>query len=183
MRRMNTAGSIFGLALVAALGACARTGPQPGTASTGSSRMTASACPLAKIPGIHSTVADIHNGVAITFTAPQGEVSALRENVRAMNDANNKKGDAFAECACGRKGSMGSAESMPSSDGSSPMADSNVEEISTGAIITFTAKDEKQVSALRSTVRGNVRALRNQCMGGSNQSPTQMQSPSQSESK
>jgi hypothetical protein len=173
---MRTAGTILGLALAALLGACAhetaRTAGVPAQAPG-----TVTSCPLAQLHGVHATVADIREGVAITFTAPQSELDALKQDVHAMADANDKLGDAFATCPCAEAGAAaGSAEAMPGETGATggqpsmqgatrgmPPASSKVEEISTGAILRLTAKDNSQIGALRSTVRQNMHMLRRAC--------------------
>jgi hypothetical protein len=136
-------------------------------------------------------VADIRDGVAITFTGPQGELEQLRDNVQAMADANDKKGDAFAACPCGvSERAMGAAESMPADHGSAetggrqtsvkPLADAKVDDIPTGAVLRLKAKDATEAAALRSATRENLRAMRKNCLGrgagqGESVSPTEQQ--------
>ncbi len=174
---MRIAGTILGIACAAALAACAHHNAQSAGAQTGGAQaggQVAAACPLTQIQGVHATVADIPNGVAITFTGSHEQVDQLRKNVHDMADANDKQGDAFAACPCAEgAGALGSAEAMPSETGSTamqagptalPRADSKVDDIETGAILRLTAKDNTQVSALRSTVRQDVHALKRACL-------------------
>jgi hypothetical protein len=173
---MRTAGSILGIALIAALAACAHQRAQ--TAGAQAARVpetSAAACPIAQLRGVHATTADIKDGVAITFTAPHNELSQLRDNVKAMAKSNDKQGDAFAACPCAEHGTAGAAEAMPGEHGRTlmqppaavvtPRADSKVEEISTGAILRLTAKDTSQVAALRTAARENVHAFKKSCVG------------------
>jgi hypothetical protein len=173
---MRTAGTIFGVALAALMGGCAHeTAQAPGVQAQAQGTVTS--CPLAQLRGVHATVADIQDGVAITFTAPQSEVDALKQDIHAMADANDKMGDAFAFCPCAETGpAPGAAEAMPSEPGATPgersiqgaprampPASAKVEEISTGAILRLNAKDSSQIGALRSTVRQNMHTLRRAC--------------------
>jgi hypothetical protein len=177
---MRLAGPTLGIVLAAALGACAHQtsaqggaqAPEEGQASAAS----AAGCPLAQLQGVHAAVTDTPDGVAITFAAPKGEVDALRGNVHAMADTNDKRGDAFAACACAApRGALGAAESMPEQGGGGaaaqaehatkerPLADAKVTETPTGAVLKLSAKEKSQVGALRSFTRENVRELRKNC--------------------
>jgi hypothetical protein len=115
-------------------------------------------------------VADIRDGVAITFTAPQGELDQLRNDVHAMADANDKQHDAFAPCPCSVP-SMGAAERMPTTPVEAAAlqpqkvkADAKVDEIATGAVLKLTAKDHKDIGALRAEVREDMLALKKNCL-------------------
>jgi hypothetical protein len=125
--------------------------------------------------GVHATVADIRDGVAITFTGPASELDQLRTNVHEMADASDKKGDAFAACPCAQRMPPGAAEHMPAeATGTTnpamrgltvrPPAHANVDEIATGAVLKLTAKESRDVSALRSAVREDVHALKKNCL-------------------
>jgi hypothetical protein len=172
---MRTAGTILGIALAAALCACAHETAQ-GPGAEAQAKATATTCPLAQLRGVHATVADIAGGVAITFTAPQSELDALKKNVHAMAEASDKQGDAFAACPCAEAGAApGAAEAMPgeshggrtSMQGPTralPPASAKVEEISTGAILRLKPKDDAQLGALRTTVRQNIHTLRRACL-------------------
>ncbi len=175
---MRTAGYFLGAVLAAAVGACAHHNVQGGGAQAAQGPGAATACPLAQLQGVHATVADIRDGVAITFTGPAGALDQLRDNVHAMADANDKQGDAFSACPCAQRVPLGSAESMPSSEaptGTSnpgsqgmnvrPLANAKVDEIATGAVLKLTAKDTRDLNALRAAVRDDVRALKKNCMG------------------
>jgi hypothetical protein len=177
---MRTAGLILGVALAAAaVGACAQRNMQGGAAQTGGAAEPTQGCPLAQLQGIHATVADIRDGVAITFTGPKGELDQLRDNVHAMAEANDKQGDAFAACPCGvSERAMGRAESMPADHGApetgarpsaaqKPLAQAKVDEIPTGAVLRLKAKDATEAGALRAATRENMRALRKNCLGRS----------------
>jgi len=183
---MRTAGFVTSAVLAAALAACAH---QPARAPAAQAAITPSAvsCPLSRLQGIHVSVADIRDGVAITFTGPASELDQLRDNVHAMADANDKQGDAFAACPCARM-PLGSAEAMPSTApeqtaarpmvGAQPLAIANVEDIATGAVLKLAAKDKKETSALRSVVREDVHALHKNCLAqtrGTAESPTERQ--------
>lgn len=182
---MKIAGSVLALALVAGLGACSHNNTQSAGAQSpqGQSQAQASAasCPMAQLPGVHATVADTSDGVAITFTGPQNEVDQLRQNVHAMSDANDKQGNAFAACPCAF-GQSGSAEAMPGNESqsgqqggqwngntsmqpASVQADAKVDEIPTGAVLELKAKDKSQVQTLRDDVRSEVHSMKeNGCL-------------------
>jgi hypothetical protein len=177
---MRTAGYLLGAVLAASLGACAHPGakgPAVG-AVPGAKTAAAVTCPMARLAGVHATVADIHDGVAITFTGPAGTVDQLRGNVHAMADANDKQKDAFAACPCAQRAVLGSAEAMPAGEKKtekatathpSPravavLANAKVDEIATGAVLKLTAKDKADVGALRTAVREDVHALRKSCL-------------------
>jgi acylphosphatase len=152
------------------------TAAQPG--SEMSARGGATQCPLAQLRGVHASVANIDDGVAITFTGPQDELDQLRNNVHAMADANDKQGDAFASCPCAGSNTggqvYGSAESMPndqagasgstSMQGSAVPSDAKVEDITTGAILKLTSKDKSQTQALRDFAHREVRDLKQNCL-------------------
>jgi hypothetical protein len=160
---MRIAGLIGSVVLTCALAACARhneptaAAPQAYSPSSG---MIGAACPLAQLHAVRATVANVDHGVTITFTAPKREVDELRDDVRAMADANEKLGNAFAACPCGQmSAATGVTEAMPS-----PAADSSVSDVDTGAVLKLTAKKESQVDALRSAIRDDVKALRKSCL-------------------
>lgn len=163
---MRIAGSIIGIALAAALGACAHHNVQSAGAQAPQEGAAAS-CALAQLKGVHASVADIHDGVAITFTGPESGLDQLRDNVKAMADANDKQGDAFAVCPCAQPTALGSAEPMPGEAAATtiPRAESKVEETSTGAILKLTTKDNSQIAALRAMARKNVHAFKKACLG------------------
>jgi hypothetical protein len=132
---MRTVGSILGIVLAGALGACSHQNTQSAGAQgqyqnqaqqqqygqqqygQGQAQTTAGTCPLAKLHGVHATVADTSDGVAITFTASQNDLDQLRQNVQAMVSSNDREGDAFAACPCARSAVSGSAEAMPGDQG------------------------------------------------------------------
>jgi hypothetical protein len=181
---MRTSAAICVLLLASALGACAREGTGGQTNTANNNRETqGGACSLAQLKGIDATVADATNGVAITFTSSKGDTNLeqLRENVSAMATANDEQGDAFAACPCAERAHrMGSTEAMPGGseivgyarEGTAydratarPIAaDASVDKFATGAVLTLSAKDSSQAGALRSEVRQNVHALRQQCI-------------------
>jgi hypothetical protein len=176
---MRTAGSILGIVLAAALGACAHHNAQNAGAQNPSqggttAQGTAATCPLAQLHGINATVTDIHEGVAVTFTGPKDQLDQLRDNVKAMGDANDKQGDAFAACPCGveRGGAAEAQGAKPYQTGQTSMqgvtrmvpADSKVDEIPTGAVLKLTAKNKGDVGKLRQDVRRDVQALRAGCL-------------------
>jgi len=176
---MRTAGSILGIALAAALGACAHHAPPAATAAATPPTAANAACPMA-FTGVHASVADINKGVAITFTGPQNALDQLRKNVHAMSDANDNQSDAFAVCPCASIAPQGAAEAMPGQPGAvqalplkSIRANSNVQEIDTGAVLKLEAKNKGDVQALRDAVRQNVKAMRKGCL--SEQAPTEQQ--------
>jgi hypothetical protein len=127
---------------------------------------------MAKLPGVHAIVADIRDGVAITFTAPEGELDQLRNDVHAMADANDAKGGAFAACPCA-EAPPGAAEKMPATAleqaATQPLrvkAVAKVDEIATGAVLKLTAKDHKDINALRAEVRDDLHAFKKNCEAG-----------------
>lgn len=158
---MRIAGLIGSVVLTGALIGCAQHNKPGVTAPQGYAPTTpAAVCPLAQLQGVHATVSNIDHGVAITFTGPKSEVDQLRDNVHAMADANDRHGNAFAECPCGQLGAAtGVTEAMPR-----PAADAKVKDIDTGAILKLTAKSDEQVDALRGAVREDVKALKESCL-------------------
>jgi hypothetical protein len=160
---MRIVGLIGSVVITAALVGCAEHNKPGATAPIGyaPSAGMAAACPLAQLQNLHATVTDIDHGVAITFTGPKSERNQLRDNVHAMADANDKQGNAFAACPCGQANkTTGVTEAMPG-----PAADASVKDISTGAILKLTAKNDSEVDALRSATRDNVSALDKGCLG------------------
>jgi hypothetical protein len=134
-------------------------------------------------------VADIRDGVAITFTGPSGALDQLRANVHAMKDANDKQKDAFASCPCAARAILGAAERMPEKAlGEKPLgatqpratyvAIAKVDDTTTGAILKLTAKDKADVQALRTAVREDVRELHKSCLKAETAAPTEKQGPS-----
>jgi hypothetical protein len=124
---------------------------------------------MAALPGVHALVADIRDGVAITFTAPEGELDQLRNDVHAMADANDAQGGAFAACPCA-EAPPGAAEKMPTTAleqaATQPLrvkAVAKVDEIATGAVLKLTAKDHKDINALRAEVRDDLHAFKKNC--------------------
>jgi hypothetical protein len=179
---MKTAASIVGIVLATALGACAHHNVQSAGAQGPAQAQgnVASTCELTQIPGVHASVADIHKGVAITFTGPEKQLDQLRDAVHKMADANDKRGNAFAVCPCssGAYG-QGAAEAMPGTATqpglTTPAAKSSVDDIPTGAVLELTAKDDKDVQALREIVRQDVRTLRQNCLSQQGQQQQQQQ--------
>ena len=168
---MKTAGSIVAIALAAALAACGSKNAQNAPPQTAQAQGTTSGCPMAQLQGVHASVADTNDGVAITFTAPQNELDQLRSNVNAMVDANDKQGDAFAACPCGSN-EYGAAENQGTSSGQTwsqsgqtsmqsaeVPAKAKESDIPTGAVLTLNAKDKNQVQALRDDVRQDIHAM------------------------
>jgi hypothetical protein len=175
---MRTAGSILGIVLAAALGACAHHQAQT-AAQAPEQAQAATACPMAQIPGVHASVADIDKGVAITFTGPHDALDSLRDDVHKMAEANDRQGDAFAVCPCASMTSQGAAEAMPPGQSGAartpPLksipASSSVQDIDTGAVLKLQVKNKSDVPALRDAVRQNVRSLREGCL--SRQAPSE----------
>jgi hypothetical protein len=173
---MRTAGYLLGALLAASIGACARHNVQGAGAQSAQGPGAATACNIAQLHGVHATVADIKDGVAITFTGPAGSLDQLRDNVHAMADANDKQGDAFAACPCAQRVPLGSAEAMPSNEaptgttnpsktgGAHLQSSAKVDEIATGAVLKLTAKEVADVSALRAAVRDDMHALKKNCL-------------------
>jgi hypothetical protein len=177
---MKTTG--FTLALSAALFACAH--QQDGTAqapiATYPSSSGSTSCSFDRLSGIHANATDARDGVTITFTGPPGELSQLRDAVRAMSDSSDRSGNPFAECSCGRRATeaaLGSAESMPTGHEDAlgptdypprgadrvPRPDATFEEIGTGAVLTLTVKDKAQLEPLRAEAREYVSQLQTGC--------------------
>jgi hypothetical protein len=161
---MRIAGLIGSFAVAGALAACAHHETTGATAPQGYSPISAlsggaGSCPLARLEGVHATLSEMRNGVAITFTAPESELDRLRENVHAMADANDKQGNAFAECPCGAAApAIGAAEMQR------VKADASVEETPGGVILKLTAKHPGDVHMLRSNIRSDVDALNYTCL-------------------
>jgi hypothetical protein len=100
---MKTAGALFGLLLGGVLVACTHDDTQAMYApSAGQTALSGPAsgvtCSLAKLRAVDVRVADIHDGIAITFSGSPSEVYQLREDVRALAAANDKYENAFAAC-------------------------------------------------------------------------------------
>jgi hypothetical protein len=114
---MRTAAWILG-ALAPVLGACAHgTAEQPSAAYA-----SAAACPLAQLQDVGASVADINDGVAVTFLGPASERDRVRAVVDGMVASNSEHGDPFAACARAtplqamasmQGGAQGRAEAMP----------------------------------------------------------------------
>jgi len=165
--------SILGIGLVAALAACSHEGNPSAYPTEGQSY----GCPLAQLQSVSATVADIPDGVAITFYAPSGEIMQLRQIAQRMGDDGNRQNNAFAACPCGiGNRAIGNAERMapdvssgavddfaPPSE--SPPADARVYSTDTGALLELKARDRAQVDALRSATRTHVRWVRRECLG------------------
>ncbi len=173
---MRIASSIAVVAIVAAAGACGHNNAQNGSPQTAAQAQAAAAgCPMAQLQGVRASVADTDEGVAVTFTAPENEVDALRDHVNAMVDANKKQGDAFSACACGvrEKNAYGSTQSQGGAyEGSGKgagrasmqhteiQAEASESDIPTGAVLKLKAKDKAQLQALRDDVREDIRAMK-----------------------
>ena len=165
--------SILGIALAAVLAACSHEG-NPGAYPTEGQSY---GCPLARLQGVTATVADIPDGVAVTFYAPSDEVVQLRQIAYRMADDGNRQNNAFAACPCGiGNRAIGNAERMAPDMTSgaaddfavpseSPPADARVYWTTTGAMLELKARDQAQIDALRSATRTHVRWLRRECLG------------------
>jgi len=202
---MKIATSIVAIALTAAAVGCAKNEPQAQGAqyapSGAQGQPYAANCPLSQLTDVHASVADVHDGVAITFTVPESELSYLRDDVKAMKDANDDRGDAFAACPCAAAGMTqpyGSTENMPSGNQSSNgpnastsgqsgqtamqpgqtgmtgmrvAAKASVDDIPTGSVLKLTTKDSSQVQMLRDQAHSEVQALRHSCFGTNMNNP------------
>jgi hypothetical protein len=176
---MKNAGPILGIVLVAALGACVHyTRVVPvGTSARGPAIVPT--CPLAQLHNLDGSVTNTPDGVAITFTGPHDDLDQIRSNVRAMQDANNRRGDAFAACPCGRAPSAGAAEAQgvnrerggrtsmqPTPPRIPVLADATVQEIPTGAVLRLTARNKGDIGFLRNQARENVNGILTTCRQG-----------------
>jgi acylphosphatase len=165
---MKNAGPILGIVLVLAVGACVHTF-EPSTASIGRSTRVAPTCPLAQLHNLDGSVTNTPDGVAITFTGPHDDLDQIRSNVRAMQAANNRMGDAFRACPCGRAPSAGAAEAQGGRTAMQPTprrpiaAVATVQEIPTGAVLRLTAKNRGEIGFLRSEARENVQGILTTC--------------------
>jgi len=166
---MKNAGPLLGIVLVAALGACVHT-YGPSSASIGrSTRAIAPTCPLAQLHNLDGSVTNTPDGVAITFTGPHDDLDQIRSNVRAMVDANSRRGNPFAACPCGRAPSAGAAEAQGGRTSMQPRpnrpiaADASVSEIPTGAVLRLTARNKGDIGFLRSEARENVNGILTTC--------------------
>ncbi|HEY3821635.1 MAG TPA: hypothetical protein VGL81_30925 [Polyangiaceae bacterium] len=191
---MRTASGILGVGLTVVLAGCGmheRQCPAQGPSSPPSAAYARAAtppgqswCPLAQLQGVDAIVADMSDGVAVTFRAPAAEVAQLRQNVRVMAAANDTAGDAFVACACANGNGMGVTEAMPANGGGatersipgagaspSPMPRSMVAdtETPTGAVLELRPSDPAQLLALRTAVKEHIHALRRGCLGGKNE--------------
>jgi hypothetical protein len=175
---MRNAGAILGFVLAAALGACAQHHPQSAAAknpATAAARGVAATCPLAQLRNLRASVTDTPDGVAITFAGPRDDRDQIRDNVHAMADANDKHGDAFASCPCGRAPSAGAAEAQgayPYQGGRTSMqptprtpiaADASVDNTTTGAVLKLKAKNKGEIGALRNQVHEDVHGVLTEC--------------------
>jgi hypothetical protein len=175
---MKTAGPLLGIVLVAALGACVHTYTRSVVpiGVSARAREIAPTCPLAQLHNLDGSVTNTPDGVAITFTGPHDDLDQIRDNVHAMEDANRRRGDAFAACPCGRAPSAGAAEAQganPERGGRTSMqptrpsrpiaADASVREIPTGAVLRLTARNRGEIGALRNQARENVEGILTTC--------------------
>ncbi len=181
---MKTVGCVVAVALAAAVGACSHNNQSAGAESAQAQAYQTASCPVSQLPGVHATVADTQDGVAVTFTGPQNELDQLRQGVKTMASTNEKQGSPFAMCPCAFN-QTGSAEQMPGGPsaqgntwgggaGNTAMqpsaipADSKVEQIPTGAVLMLTPKDKSQAQALRDEVRTEVTSMKqNGCLSRS----------------
>ena len=175
---MKFVGSIVAVALGVAVGACAHQ-PAP-AAGPSSAEAQARSCPMAQLTDVHVAVRNIHDGIAVAFTAPAAEVEQLRANVRGMADANDRYGDAFAGCPCGvNPTSLGAAERMPTGHGTAggpsetngtpdlgpPRATASVVDLVNGAELQLSAQDWTRVESVRSATREYAHAMGRNCLG------------------
>jgi hypothetical protein len=170
----------LGAILAVALGACTHN-ETASVQTPGQTRALAKAigCPMAQLSDVHAVVTDIDDGAAVTFVAPQEERDQLRKDVQAMNEANDKQGNAFLACTCSVN-ATGSAEAMPGEPGETrerapsrsvtntpsaaatmPAASASVHDTETGAVLKLTAKEKAQVAELRTATRQYTRAMKN----------------------
>jgi hypothetical protein len=174
---MKFAGSIVAVALGMAVGACAR---EPAPATSPSAEAQVRSCPLAQLSDVRVAINQIHDGLAVTFMAPAGEVDQVRSAVRSMADANDRYGDAFATCPCGvNSTSLGAAERMPPARGTEggpsetngtpdlapPRATAQVADLVNGAELRLQAQDWTRIDSLRAATREYVQAMRRNCLG------------------
>jgi hypothetical protein len=174
---MKNVGPVLGIVLAAALGACAESNAPGAVAQNAAGAAGARTCSLAQLHNLSGTVVDTPQGVAITFTGPHDDLDQIRENVHAMADANDKQGDAFASCPCGRAPTAGAAEaqganpyqdqggrtSMQPTPRTAVAADASVDNIATGAVLKLKAKDKGQIGALRNDARRTLHAILTEC--------------------
>jgi hypothetical protein len=120
---MKTLGSLVVATACATLLGCSHES-QTGSVSepyTAQSQSVSTGCPVHGQSDVQATVSDMQDGVAITFSGQQRELDSLRATLRAMDEANASRGDAFASCPCIYE--RGAAASQPgSSYGSSPQS-------------------------------------------------------------
>jgi hypothetical protein len=164
---MKLTSSMIALALGAALAACSHEEPQQTGQMSAQAPTASAACPISQLRGVRASVTDIKDGVAITFTAPEDQLDALRKGVHAMADSNDNKGDAFAVCPCASTNLYGATETMPGSNMpyAQPRADSKVEDIPTGVVLKLSAKDKGQAMALRTAALHKVESFKSACLG------------------
>jgi len=179
---MKITGSVAAAVLTSAIGACSHEGPQ-NASPNGAQELTGVAlrCPVNRFNGVSATVEDIHDGVAISFTGPQPEVSKLRQNVHRMDEATTQGEDPFAVCPCAdRSAQFGSTEAMPVEGSGRPdfgttlpvwkpqsapiPTDSSVDEIPAGAVLKLKAKQNGRVEELRRRILAQVVAIQDGCL-------------------
>jgi hypothetical protein len=118
---MKTLGSLVAVTACAALLGCSHEAQMSSVSEpyTAQSESVGSGCPVHGQSDVQATVSDMQDGVAITFSGQQRELDSLRATLRAMDEANASRGDAFASCPCIYE--RGAAASQPMSGyGSNP---------------------------------------------------------------
>jgi len=192
---MKTAGALFGLLLGGVLVACthddtqAMYAPSAGQTALGGPASGVT-CSLAKLRAVDVRVADIHDGIAITFSGSPSEAYQLREDVRALAAANDKYENAFAACPCEvRDRAVGVTEKMansgmeeetlggPTESGSYraeaknrrrarelPRAEAATRDTTMGAVLELKATHPSQVEPLREAIRARVGELEENCL-------------------
>jgi hypothetical protein len=163
--------------------------PSPGQTAFSAPASSGVTCSLAKLRAVDVRVADIHDGIAITFSGSPSEVYQLREDVRALAEANDKYENAFAACPCEvRDHSVGVTEKMANSgtdetlggptDGDwrraedtnrrrareLPRAEATTRDTTTGAVLDLKATHPSQVEPLREAIRARVGELEENCL-------------------
>jgi hypothetical protein len=153
------------------------TGPAPAMMQAGSSTQ----CTLGQLRGVDATVTDVHNGVAITFVAPEEEREKLRETLRDM--ATPRAGgpiDVFAGCACtaetAAKSAAGPGPAAPAggarpAGGTASMqrapmvvpAVTRETDTATGGVLVLRARTEEEGAALTTAVHEKMTAMREGC--------------------
>jgi hypothetical protein len=183
MRTLSALGFALATAAAAQAGCMHGNAKNAGTSPTMMQGKGSTACALAELNGVNATVTDVHNGVAITFVAPEEEREKLREAVRDMAAPRGGAAvDVFAGCGCapqgasraaaaGAAGAAATTGSPRAAGGSASMqpvavvvpASTKETDTATGAVLVLRARTDAEGAALTTAVREKMAAMRDGC--------------------